>query len=273
MFNPNKQYNNQDLQKLNNLMGQLQQNYHPNQNTPVQLNQSTTITDKLKEEDNKQQLINDKLNSYINSKDRYEHEFNQPQNYINQYENNNFTGIGAYKHSLNDNNMFQKDLRENINSKMDIRIFENVTDNRLPLISDINDEHNMILNYKPQIQHRSKNLYKQQTNERLNSYSPLSRSAYIPTINTDNINDTQTHKKLSPRDVMNQRLNNFEPLSCNISLKKPNHDNKNITSVNYEQNLIEQNIKYQQAIDDINHIDQGSCNNVVNTHIPVSTTN
>lgn len=273
MFNLNQQYNDEkDLQQLNNLMDQLQQNYQSKQS---QKREPVYVTDKLKEEAMKQQMMNDKMNSYINSRDRYEHGSNLHQNYINPQVNNNYNGLNSYQHSLNDNNMFPKDLRENINSKMDDRMFDNITDNRLPLISDIKDEHNMILNYKPQIQQRSKNLYKQQTNERLNSYSPLSRSAYIPTVNPDSIYNRQTQmRKVSPRDIMNQRLNQFEPLSCNVSLKKPNTDNKNIrTSLDHEKKLMEQNARYQKAMNDINHIDQGACNNVINANLPVSTTN
>lgn len=273
MFNPNQQYNNNDLQQLNNLMGQLQHNYHPQQQARPPKQQ--TVKDTLQEEARKQQMVNDKMNAYINSRDRYEHTERQQQQYTNPQVNNSFSGLSAYQHSLNDNNMFPKDLRENINNKTVDRMFENVSDNRLPLISEIQDEHNMILNYKPHFEQRSKNLYKQQTNERLNDYSPLARSAFIPTVNTNSANARQEHmQKLSPRDVMNQRLNKFEPLSCNISLKKPNNDNKNIrTSANYEKKLIEQNARYQQAMNDINHIGQGACNNVVNNNMPVSTTN
>jgi hypothetical protein len=271
----NTQYNNQDLQQLNGLMGELQQNYSI-QSVPKQkkVKSFNSVTDKLREEAKKQQLANDKLNSYTNSRDMYEHG-NVHQQYVNPHANSSLTGINSYKKSLNQDNMFPKDLRENINNKMDSRLFENVTDNKLPLISDIQDEHNMILNHKPHLEERSKNLYKQQTNDRLNSYSPLSRSAYLPTINPDNVNDRQTQmKKLSPRDVMNQRLTQFKPLSCNISLKKPNNDNKNIrTKPNYEKKILEQTAKYQQAMNEINHIDQGGCNNVATNNLPVSTTN
>lgn len=272
MFNPNQQYNDNDLNQLNNLMGRLQQNYHPQQQARPPKQQ--TVKDVLQEEAKKQQMMNDKMNAYVNSRDRYEHTEHQQQ-YNNPQVNNSFNGLNAYQHSLNDDNMFPKDLRENINNKTVDRLFENVSDNKLPLISEIRDEHNMILNYKPHFEQRSKNLYKQQTNERLNDYSPLARSAYIPTMSANSANARQEQmRKLSPRDVMNQRLNNFEPLSCNISLKKPNNDNKNVrTSANYEKQLMTQNARYQKAMNDINHIDKGACNNVVSTHMPVSTTN
>lgn len=275
----NGKYSNQELEQLNNLMGQIQQNFNtqPSQQPPKQYRQpkkNITVADKLREEAIKQQTANNKLTSYANSRDKYEHSSNRQQTNSNPQVNNSFNGVDAYQHSLDDNNMFPKDLRENINNKMDDRVFENITDNKLPLISQIRDDHNMILNYKPHFEQRSKNLYKQQTNERLNSYSPLSRSAFLPTVNQDNANDRKAQmRKLSPRDVMNQRLGQFEPLSCNVSLKKPNNDNKNVrTAPNYEKQIIKQNARYQQAMNDINHIDKGACNNIVDTHMPVSTT-
>ncbi len=273
------QYNNREIDQLNNLMGQIQQSFHPQQQKP-DLQQppqkQITVADKLRAQaqQQQQQSVNNKLTSYNNSRDKYEHDKHKHTQYVNPQMNNNFNGLDAYQHSLNDDNMFPKDLRENINNKMDTRIFESVSDNRLPLISQISDDHNIILNHKPHIEHRSKNLYKQQTNERLNEYSPLARSAFIPSLNSDSSGDRKAQmRKVSPRDMMNQRLDNFKPLSCNISLKKPNNDNKNIrTAPNYEKSIIEQNAKYQQAMNDINHIDSGSCNNVVNNNMPVSTT-
>ena len=117
----NTQYNNQDLQQLNGLMGELQQNYSI-QSVPKQkkVKSFNSVTDKLREEAKKQQLANDKLNSYTNSRDMYEHG-NVHQQYVNPHANSSLTGINSYKKSLNQDNMFPKDLRENINNKMEFK--------------------------------------------------------------------------------------------------------------------------------------------------------
>ena len=269
-------YNNvNNVNNVNNLISQLSQGYYQPYSRQKKTQQlkpnydkfNNVVSRKLEVENQEKQKMYDKYNLYINSRDRYVH-----QNGNNRPEQMHTVGGSQFSFDnlggRNNQEEFIKDLRENINNKMDNRAFDQPSPHQLPLISDIQDEHNMILNNKPLLQSRSKNLYKDQVNQRLNHYSPLSRSSYVPPIAQpqDGRKEFEHEIRDSPRDIMNQRLSQITPLCCNIPLKKSNVDNKNISSTyNYEQNMMNELQKIN-----FNDVNQG-CVNVVNTQIPMFT--
>lgn len=279
-------YRNNTLNINNNQLNNNQFNYNTQQNKNKESLNESSINKKIEKEIKKQEYINNKYNSYHNSKDKF---INDNNNMINQNINSissrqsNFNYVNnvsnnsnlADKQTVNKKPEFQKDIRENINNKMDSRLFDNpILYNNNQVNNQVNNQLNnqvnnhtfeTFINQTPKVQSRSKQLYKQEANERLNEYSPLSRSAYIPV----NYSTNQTNKyknTMSPRDIMNQRINQMPLLSCNIPLKKPNSDNKNITSTtNHESKILNELSKINY-----NDVNKG-CNNVVNTNLPVFT--
>ena len=104
---------------------------------------------------------------------------NNYQELNNQYSfnDNNQYSLGNNNNNNNQNNENREDLRENMNNRMDNFIFDN-PGNKLPSLVEIHQNNleknqNIGYNYKPVIQERSKSLYKSQTNNRLENYSPL----------------------------------------------------------------------------------------------------
>jgi hypothetical protein len=193
-----------------------------------------------------------------------------------------------------------EDLRENMNNRMDNFIFDN-PGNKLPSLVEIHQNNleknqNIGYNYKPIVQERSKSLYKSQTNNRLENYSPLARSSHFPVKKhisvQHNLLQSSTNK-ISKKDLMNDRLNNLPTLSKTITVGKSNsgggnnvnvsYDNRNITTTaNQEMNMLNQipgqsnqlgnigqnTVEPRRQLPNFNDINQ-DCNNVVFNEYPM----
>ena len=272
------------INDINNLMNQINLDYNSHNTQTINTNKqnintqnTNTPNNNTNQQTESRNQINNKLNEYLNSKEKYIHNEHQNNNNNltnnnNNNNNNNNIKYNGYQQSLTDNNMFKKDLRNNMNNRLDSFLFENPGE-KLPALTDIQEDNNLNnynfgLSYRPITQERSKNLYKQETNERLNDYSPLSRSTYFPTSDlSNNTNNFSNHNKKSPRDIMNERLSNITPLSSFISLKNPSKDNKNIASTHNEEKKNIHESKPSYNYNDVNL----NCNNVVFQDYPVFT--
>lgn len=142
--------------------------------------------------------------------------YDYQQNYQQQIQKNNpnmnkFHEFGYYKTS---SKSIDKDYRENINTKIDNFIFDNSGYNIPPLIK--HDINNNFVDHRVQLQDSSRSLYRDQANERMSMYSPLSRSANVPiSLFSSNINQTQSN---TTKEELNNRMSNYQPLSCTIPI-------------------------------------------------------
>ena len=140
---------------------------------------------------------------------------------------NNFQSTNTKNNNNQKQNAFKQDLRQNINDGMDRFIFGNPAINLPPMVK-VNEEDIYNRGFSS-ISTESKNLYKNEANERLNYYSPLSCSSNLPiNLIKNSPKNVDTNYISSPRDMMNNKLNQLTPLSCTTTLKNPSKDNKNI---------------------------------------------
>ena len=236
--------------------------------------------------------INERMNNF--------HRFDNDFVLRNQYQGdtldaNQNTQINSYK-TVNDinNNKTTEDLRENMNNRMDNFIFDN-PGNKLPSLVEIHEnnlqkQENIGFNYKPIVQNRSKSLYKNEANSRLENYSPLARSSYFPVKKNIDIQSNFYQKpinKLSKKDQMNDRLTNLPTLSKTITMgnkggqSNASYDNRNMnTTIDQESRDLKMVEKSRQTninprmglakpnMPNFNDINQG-CSNVVFNEYPM----
>lgn len=107
------------------------------------------------------------------------------------------------------------DYRQNMNNKLDNFIFDSAGHNIPPLIKP--NIGNTFIDHRVQLQDSSRSLYRDQANERMTMYSPLSRAANIP-ISLFGTNDTNLNQTniTTTKDILSERMSNYTPLSSTI---------------------------------------------------------
>ena len=234
------------------------------------------------------------INERMNNFHRFDNDFMLRNQY--QGESLSHTNQNSQNNNYQTYNTKEEDLRENMNNRMDNFIFDN-PGNKLPSLVEIHENNlqsndNIGFNYKPKVQVKSKNIYKNDANSRLENYSPLARSSHFPV--KKNI-DVQTNfyqrpvNKISKKDMMNDRLSNLPTLSKTITMGNnksdknidASYDNRNITNTvesekhnlnmiqNARQNEINNRVGLSKpGMPNFNDVNQG-CSNVVFNEYPM----
>lgn len=297
-----------DLEELNKQLNQINNDYKLFQH---QFNNSNNQSqDKNQSQFNNQKSFNIQNMNQKNGKD-YEarNDINERMNNFHRFDNdfvlrnqyqgdtlnaNQNTQLNSYQTVNNNDNKTTEDLRENMNNRMDNFIFDN-PGNKLPSLVEIHEnnlqkQENIGFNYKPIVQNRSKSLYKNEANSRLENYSPLARSSHFPVKKNIDIQSNFYQKpvnKLSKKDQMNDRLTNLPTLSKTITMgnkggqSNASYDNRNLnTTIDQESRDLKMVEKSRQTninprmglakpnMPNFNDINQG-CNNVVFNEYPM----
>ena len=300
-----------DLEELNKQLNQINNDYKLFQH---QFNNGNSQSQcKNQNQSNNQKLFNIQNMNQKNGKD-YEarNDINERMNNFHRFDNdfvlrNQYQGdtLNANQNTLlnsyqtvntnnNNDNKTTEDLRENMNNRMDNFIFDN-PGNKLPSLVEIHEnnlqrQENIGFNYKPLVQNKSKSLYKNEANSRLENYSPLARSSHFPVKKNIDIQSNFYQKpvnKLSKKDQMNDRLTNLPTLSKTITMgnkggqSNASYDNRNLnTTIDQESRDLKMVEKSRQTNNNLrmglskpnmpnfNDINQG-CSNVVFNEYPM----
>jgi hypothetical protein len=298
-----------DLEELNKQLNQINNDYKLFQQ---QFNNGNIQSqDKNQNQSNNQKSFNIQNMNQKNGKD-YEarNDINERMNNFHSFDNdfvlrnqyqgdtlnaNQNTQLNSYQtFNTNNDNKTTEDLRENMNNRMDNFIFDN-PGNKLPSLVEIHEnnlqkQENIGFNYKPMVQNRSKSLYKNEANSRLENYSPLARSSYFPVKKNIDLQSNFYQKpvnKLSKKDQMNDRLTNLPTLSKTITMgnkggqSNASYDNRNLnTTIDQESRDLKMVEKSRQTNNNLrmglskpnmpnfNDINQG-CSNVVFNEYPM----
>jgi hypothetical protein len=141
---------------------------------------------------------------------------------------NKYNEFGYDKPQITKNNV---DYRQNMNNKLDHFIFDSAGHNIQPLIQP--NICNNFIDHRVQLQDSSRSLYRDQANERMTMYSPLSRAANIPISlfgsQDSNINQTNI---TTTKDILSERMSNYTPLSSTIPFNtKTNNKDEYVKSL------------------------------------------
>ena len=297
-----------DLEELNKQLNQINNDYklfqHQFNNGNSQSqdknhsqfnNQKSFNIQNMNQKNGKDYEARNDINERMNNFHRFDNDFVLRNQYQGDTLNaNQNTQINSYQTVNNNDNKTTEDLRENMNNRMDNFIFDN-PGNKLPSLVEIHEnnlqkQENIGFNYKPIVQNRSKSLYKNEANSRLENYSPLARSSYFPVKKNIDIQSNFYQKpvnKLSKKDQMNDRLTNLPTLSKTITMgnkggqSNASYDNRNMnTTIDQESRDLKMVEKSRQTninprmglakpnMPNFNDINQG-CNNVVFNEYPM----
>jgi hypothetical protein len=166
----------------------------------------------------------------------------QKQIQLNQEENPNVRKYHEFGYNKIDD--LKTDHRQNMNNKIDNIIFDNVGFQFPPLIQPSHDFGNSIygIDNRLQLQENSRSLYKDQANERMLQYSPLSRAANIPISQfSQQPNQPNASRDNNTKELLSNRMNQFAPLSRTVAL------DTNMNAVSGQNNSA-----YKQQIYDMN---------------------
>ena len=154
---------------------------------------------------------------------------NYQQEYQQQMQNNNpnMNKYHEFGYDKVSSKTFDKDYRENMNKKMDNFLFDSSGYNIPPLIKP--DITNNFVDHRVQLQDSSRSLYRDQANERMSLYSPLSRSANVP-ISLFGSNQNQINSNTTKEELSN-RMSNYQPLSCTIPINSNNDKDSYVKSL------------------------------------------
>lgn len=146
---------------------------------------------------------------------------------------NKYSEFGYDKPQISKHNV---DYRQNMNKKLDHFIFDSAGHNIQPLIQP--NIGNNFIDHRVQLQDSSRSLYRDQANERMTMYSPLSRAANIPIslFGSQDYNINQTNITTT-KDILSERMSNYTPLSSTIPLTtKTNKDDyiKSLTQLDQQ---------------------------------------
>jgi hypothetical protein len=152
----------------------------------------------------------------------------------------NVMGNGGISNNSNEEKRI--DYRQNMNNKLDGLIFDNpisVPPNPILLQNQQQTEYK---DKRMVIQDNAKNTYRQEANERMLQYSPLSRAAYVPTniasmsvndfyptINSNDIYQYQQGSEYEPssKEMLSSRMSEYAPLARTIQLNDNNSNQQN----------------------------------------------
>ncbi len=141
---------------------------------------------------------------------------------------NRYNEFGYDKPQIIKNN---SDYRQNMNSKLDHFIFDSAGHNIPPLIRP--NVGNNFIDHRVQLQDSSRSLYRDQANERMTMYSPLSRAANIP-ISLFGSHDTTPNQTQinTTKELLGERMSNYTPLSSTIPFNtKTNNKDEYVKSL------------------------------------------
>lgn len=300
-----------DLEELNKQLNQINNDYKlfqhqfsnnsnnqfQNKNQSQSSNQKSFNIQNMNQKNGKDYEARNDINERMNNFHRFDNDFVLRNQYQGDTLNaNQNTQLSSYQtvNTNNNDNKTTEDLRENMNNRMDNFIFDN-PGNKLPSLVEIHEnnlqkQENIGFNYKPIVQNRSKSLYKNEANSRLENYSPLARSSYFPVKKNIDIQSNFYQKpvnKLSKKDQMNDRLTNLPTLSKTITMgnkggqSNASYDNRNMnTTIDQESRDLKMVEKSRQTninprmglakpnMPNFNDINQG-CSNVVFNEYPM----
>jgi hypothetical protein len=298
-----------DLEELNKQLNQINNDYKlfqqqfnngniqsQDKNQNQSNNQKSFNIQNMNQKNGKDYEARNDINERMNNFHRFDNDFVLRNQYQGDTLNaNQNTQLNSYQtFNTNNDNKTTEDLRENMNNRMDNFIFDN-PGNKLPSLVEIHEnnlqkQENIGFNYKPMVQNRSKSLYKNEANSRLENYSPLARSSYFPVKKNIDIQSNFYQKpvnKLSKKDQMNDRLTNLPTLSKTITMgnkggqSNASYDNRNLnTTIDQESRDLKMVEKSRQTnnnprmglskpnMPNFNDINQG-CSNVVFNEYPM----
>jgi len=300
-----------DLEELNKQLNQINNDYklsqhhfnnnnNNNNNQFQSKNQSQSNNQKsfdiqnMNQKNGKDYEARNDINERMNKFHRFDNDFVLRNQYQGDTLNaNQNTQLNSYQ-TVNNDNKTTEDLRENMNNRMDNFIFDN-PGNKLPSLVEIHEnnlqrQENIGFNYKPVVQNKSKSLYKNEANSRLENYSPLARSSHFSVNKNIDIQSNFYQKpvnRLSKKDQMNDRLNSLPTLSKTITMgnkggqSNVSYDNRNMnTTIGQESSDLKMVEKSRQTnnnprmglskpnMPNFNDINQG-CSNVVFNEYPM----
>lgn len=243
-------------------------------------------------------IIHNNNNNHHNAHQNNHHTSQQfPNQMPNQSPNNtnnllNFQEqfVGGYNNSnKNLNNINQSfdnkmDLRQNMNSKLDSFIFNNPGNNFAPMIPI---DHGVLfsnnaISGRINLQESSKDFYRNEANNRMMQYSPLSRAVYVPAAqdpygNSGMMQPDNGFRNQGPttKETISARMSQYTPLSRTIVLQQngdsqqqqfpPNQQNTH-SNVDYSVKMKEIQATAMQNMNLINR----NLKNVVDTNMPIN---
>ena len=301
-FQSNTQYVNPQMQNQQQQMQNQQQRQQIQQqhsNTINNTNMNTGMDKRINSGNHFSSYYNQNFDT-LNNKQQYP-EFGMPQNetHLPQFDTHSSSGVGLLNvhnmYSLNQGQQTQPkpdmlinnggytkveqkrtDYRQNMNTKLDNMIFDNVNNiNANPMYSHIAPNNPSIANNngfvkdtRMVIQDSNKDFNRQMSNDRMMQYSPLSRATHAPigiasmsvndfysgdqsVYNTNPNHNTNSNYDnqggtMSSRELLNSRMGNYAPLSRTI---QPNempqvsgNNLKPIPTLNQNHGWIDKNI-------------------------------
>jgi hypothetical protein len=166
---------------------------------------------------------------------------------LNAEQNPNVRKYHEYGYNKIDDS--KTDHRQNMNDKIDNIIFDNVGFQFPPLIQPSHDFGNSIygIDNRLQLQEKSRSLYKDQANERMSQYSPLSRAANIPIsqFSQSHIQPNMSRDN-NTKEIMSTRMNQYAPLSRTVSLDTNMNAVSGQNNSAYKQQIYDMNKSMQQ---------------------------
>ena len=192
----------------------------------------------------------------------------------NSQTNQNMLRYNEFGYEKKDN--LKVDYRQNMNNKIDNFIFDNVGNQYPPLIT-VNPNHMYGIDNRVNIQEKSRALYKQEANQRMSQYSPLSRASNVPIdmVNVPTESQQQYRQQYdnflnnpNTKELLSSRMNQFSPLARTIGLNEIGNNSQGQTSSNdYKSQMFTANekMKINTNFTDVNK----GLKNVVNDQMPV----
>ena len=177
---------------------------------------------------------------------QYSSQYVNPQQQQQQQYNPNMYRYSEYGYNQSNETLKNnQDYRQNMNNKLDNMIFDTIAYQNPPLIKP-SPEFGMSvygMDSRMQLQGKGKTIYKDQTNERLAQYSPLSRAANPPVtgyLGDSNfiqspMNSHMLMQRENNKNTISERMSAYSPLSRTVSLDANNtgfFDNGRVATMN-----------------------------------------